>query len=64
MTGKEIRRMRRSLDITQKQLAQMAGVTQANISQIEHDVRIKARQQVEMVLRKAQTEQSQEQQAA
>jgi predicted transcriptional regulator len=65
MTGKEIRRLRRSLDITQRQLAAMVGVTQANICQIEKDTRIgKVRKQVETILLKAQAQQSQPQDIA
>lgn len=40
MTNKELRQLRRSLDITQLRLAQMIGVTQVTISQIESGIRI------------------------
>ena len=39
MTNKELYKLRRSLDITQLQLAEMIGVTQASISQVERGVR-------------------------
>ena len=40
MTGKELRKLRRSLDITQKQLAAMVGTTQVTICQMESGTRI------------------------
>ena len=40
MTGKEIRKLRRSLDITQLQLSKMLGISQAMLSQIECGTRI------------------------
>ena len=51
MTGKEIRKLRRSLDLTQKQIATMFGVTIACICQMECDTRIgKQRKAVEAKL--------------
>jgi len=62
MNGKQIRRARRALDLTQGQLAQMANVSQAVVSILENEQRLeKYRAQLAAALERAQAEDRQPQ---
>ncbi len=65
MTGKEIRKLRRSLDITQLQLGKMFGVSHVYISRIESDMRIGSkRKAIEAKLLELAAQDSEQQKAA